>query len=88
MSFPPRYDRIASISRIKIEETNAESIPVRNVCDTLPDKFVVPMKTWKAMPPGIVADATDIANTKLPRSPHNSCLDLVSGTKNGLPTTQ
>ena len=68
-SFPPRYVRAAAITRSRIEEANAASIPVRNVCDTPPDKFVVPMKTWKATRLGIVADATDMASTKLPRSP-------------------
>ena len=69
MSFPPRYDRIAAIRRSRIAEINAASIPVRNCRDTPPAKLVVPMKTWKATPLGIVAEATDMARTKLPRSP-------------------
>ena len=51
------------------EAHRAESIPAINAFDIPPDRFVVPMNISKASALGIDAEATDMAMTKLPRTP-------------------
>ena len=53
-----------------IKETfNAESIPIMNSLAIEPVMFVVPINISKATDLGTEAEATDIAMTKLPRTP-------------------
>ena len=69
LSFPRIRDRTPAIAIITKEAHRAEYIPAIIAFDIPPDRFVVPMNISKASALGIEAEATDMAMTKLPRTP-------------------